>query len=126
MALPDLLVKAQGLYATPTITMHHLIGDAAYDVQTPWELTRQRGLIPAFAPGQPVEPPHVNETALAAGVTLSDTYQPICGDARPMPRLWHDLRKNGAENATPLLFGPHVEDFMKTLLAYRVRHPPTS
>ena len=87
VALPDLLGKTQGLYPTPRITLHHLIGDAAYDVQALWDLTRQRGLIPAFAPGQPVEPPHLSEAALAAGVTLSDTYQPICGDARPMPRI---------------------------------------
>ncbi|NMP22773.1 transposase [Sulfobacillus harzensis] len=87
VALPDLLVKTQGLYATPTIAMHHLIGDAAYDVQALWDLTRQRGLIPAFAPGQPLEPPHVSDEATAAGITLSDTHQPICRDARPMPRM---------------------------------------
>ncbi len=87
VALPDLLVKTQTLYQTPNITMNHLIGDAAYDVQALWDFTRQRGLIPAFAPMQPVEPPHVSDAAIAAGVTLSDTHQPLCGDARPMPRI---------------------------------------
>ena len=87
VALPDLLVKTQTLYQTPDITMDHLIGDAAYDVQALWDFVRQRGLIPAFAPMQPVEPPPVSEAAIAAGVPLSETHQPICGDARPMPRL---------------------------------------
>ena len=87
VALPDLLVKTQTLYQTLDITMDHLMGDAAYDVQALWDFVRQRGLIPAFAPMQPVEPPHVSDAAIAAGVTLSETHQPICGDARPMPRL---------------------------------------
>ncbi len=87
VALPDLLVKTQTLYHSSPITMHHLIGDAAYDVQALWDFARQRGLIPAFAPGRPVEPPHLSEAALAAGITLSDTHQPICRDARPMPRI---------------------------------------
>ena len=87
VALPDLLVKTQVLYPTPAITMRYLLGDAAYDVQDIWDFVRHRGLIPAFAPMQPVESPHVSDDAIAAGITLSETNQPICSDARPMLRI---------------------------------------
>ncbi|NMP25167.1 transposase, partial [Sulfobacillus harzensis] len=84
VAYPDLLVKTQALYAAedPAIRITHMVGDAAFDANALWTFTRERGVVPAFAPPGPVEPAHISPAARAAGITLDDKNRPHCSADR--------------------------------------------
>jgi hypothetical protein len=80
VAFPDLLVKTQALYGIhPSLRITYVLGDAAFDANPLWSFTRQRGAIPAFAPRDTVEPPHVSLAATTAGISLKPkTQEPVC------------------------------------------------
>ena len=84
VAFPDLLVKTQalylnsGLYRDLGLQITHALGDAAYDANGLWTFTRERGVIPVFAPQQGVDPAHVSAAATAAGITLNEDNEPQC------------------------------------------------
>lgn len=80
VAFPDLLVKTQALYGPDLhLPITYVLGDAACDANALWTFTRQRGVIPAFAPRETVEPAHVSAASAAAGITLqAATQQPVC------------------------------------------------
>ncbi len=84
VAFPDLLVKTQALYLDYGpyqdlgLRITHSLGDAAYDANGLWTFTREREVIPVFAPAQKVEPAHVSAAATAAGITLKEDNQPLC------------------------------------------------
>ncbi len=86
IAYPDLLVKTQTLYAAedPSIQITHMVGDAAFDVNALWAFTRERGIIPAFAPPGPVDPARISPAAMAAGITLDPQNRPHCGANREL------------------------------------------
>jgi hypothetical protein len=89
IALPDLLVKTQSLYANTPVTVTHLIADAAYDVQALWDFTRHRQIIPAFSPHLPVKPPQVSAASQEAGITVGEDHQPRCTAGYTLPLIGH-------------------------------------
>lgn len=86
VAYPDLLVKTQALYQSvePTIRITHMVGDAAFDVNELWTFTRERGIVPAFAPHGRVEPARISEAAQAAGMQLDAQNRPHCPAERDL------------------------------------------
>ncbi len=104
VAYPHLLVKTQALYAERSvpITMTHGIGDAAFDADPLWTFTRDRQVIPVFAPHSLVTPARMSAAAEAAGIQLvGEQHQPVCADGQVLIPL--GTRREGVTvDACPL------------------------
>lgn len=89
VAYPDLLIKTQQLYAMadPAIQITHMVGDAAFDVNELWTFTRDRGIVPAFAPHGRIELALISEAAQAAGMQLDAQNRPHCQAERDLVYL---------------------------------------
>ncbi|MDA8194757.1 MAG: hypothetical protein M0Z53_12290 [Thermaerobacter sp.] len=86
VAYPDLLVKPNGWMRPLTDHPHHPYGgDAAFDVNALWRFTRERGVVPVFAPLSPVAPVCISPAATAAGIALDNQPEPAPLRGRPRP-----------------------------------------
>ena len=82
--------------------MTHGIGDAAFDPDPLWTFTRDRQVIPVFAPHGPVTPARMSAAAEAAGIQLvGEQPQPVCADGQALIPL--GTRREGVTvDACPL------------------------